>query len=137
MPSASARNAASIVVGARPAEKRLRRRRGDDATGAEEHELVTAVGLVHHVRRDEHGPALAGERVELAPEVSAEHRVEADRRLVEDEQVRVAEERGGERDARALAAREGSHFLAGVRPRPVASIVSPTRAAATPSTRAK
>ena len=44
-------------------------------------------------------PALR-ELVEELPQVAAEQRVEADGRLVEDEQVGTAEERDGERDAR-------------------------------------
>ena len=55
-----------------------------------------------------------GEAVEELPEVAAEHRVEADGRLVEDEQLRVAEQRGRERDARALAAGEARDDAVGV-----------------------
>ena len=46
------------------------------------------------------------ELVEERPEVASQHRVEPDGRLVEHEQLRLAEERRRERDARPLAAGE-------------------------------
>ena len=67
-------------------------------------ELVAVVGLVHHVARDEQRRPVGGERAEHLPEVAAQHRVEADGRLVEHEQLRAADERRRKRDARALTA---------------------------------
>ena len=54
--------------------------------------------------RDEQRRAAVGEAVEELPQVAAQQRIEPDRRLVEDEQVGLAEQRGRERDAGALAA---------------------------------
>ena len=85
------------VAGARA--ELVRRLRGDDASAAHQHELVAALGLVHDVARDEQRRAAVGECVELRPELGAQHRVEADGRLVEDEHLRVAEKRRGEGDA--------------------------------------
>ncbi len=48
----------------------------------------------------------AASAVERLPQLGAQHRVEADRRLVEHEQLRAAEQRARERHARALAARQ-------------------------------
>ena len=52
------------------------------------------------------------EPVEQLPELDAQHGVEADGRLVEHEQFGGAEQRGGERDPAALAARERADELA-------------------------
>ena len=55
-----------------------------------------------------------GEPAERRPEVPAQHRVEADRRLVEDQQLGLAEQRRGKRDPGALAAGETGDDLVGV-----------------------
>ena len=57
-----------------------------------------------------------GEGVERGPQVAAQDRIEPDRRLVQHQEVGIADERARERHARALPAREGPHDLAGVRP---------------------
>jgi hypothetical protein len=53
--------------------------------------------------------------VEQLPEVPAQHGVEADPRLVENEQLRPVEQRRGEGDAGALASREAVDALPGLR----------------------
>ena len=73
---------------------------------AQQQQLVAPVGLVHHVARDEQRRPAVGELVEQLPELAPQHRVEPDRRLVEDEQLGPAEQRRRERDARPLAARQ-------------------------------
>ena len=96
---------------------------------------VAARGLVHDVAGDEQRRAVVGEPAESRPEVAPQHRVEADGRLVEHEQVGPAEQRGRERDACALAAgerarrrcRRGS-------PRPTVSIALATAACGAPRT---
>ena len=64
------------------------------------------IGLVHDVARDEQRRAAPGESMAELPEVAAQDRVEPDRRLVEHEQVGLAEQRSGKRDPCALAAGE-------------------------------
>ena len=82
--------------------------------------------------------AAVGEPVEQVPEVAAKQRVEADGRLVEDEQLRLAEERVGERDPCPLAAREPRDDAAARSPpRATVSISSSTRAGVAPWRRAK
>ena len=57
-------------------------------------------------------PASAS-RWNSCPQVAAQHRVEADGRLVEDEQVGVAEQRDGQAGAGALTAAEPPDHLVG------------------------
>ena len=52
-----------------------------------------------------------GEPVEEVPQIAPQHRVQSDRRLVKNEELRVVEQRGRERDASPLAARERSDDL--------------------------
>ena len=90
-----------------------RREVGDDPAVTEEQQPVAAGRLVHHVARDEQRRAAVGELVEEVPEVAPEHRIEADRRLVEHEHVGLVEQRRGERDAGLLPAREAPDELRG------------------------
>ena len=72
-----------------------------DPPVAHQQQAVAAFGLVHDVARDEQRRARLGERAEALPELEAQHGVEADRWLVEHEQLRPAEQRGRERHPRA------------------------------------
>ena len=90
----------------RASQQFVGRRLRKDAPVADQHELVAAIGLVHHVARDEQRRPGLREPVERVPEIAAQHRVESDGRLVEDEHVGATEQRGRERHARALAAGE-------------------------------
>ena len=97
--SMRARKAASASTAPGLLEQLGGRDVGEDVALAQEHEPVAAGGLVHDVaRHDERVPAF-GEVAEELPQVAAQHRVEADGRLVEDEQAGAADERGGEGDA--------------------------------------
>jgi hypothetical protein len=62
-------------------------------------QAVAPLGLVHVVRRDEHGDAARGERVDLLPEFAPRLRVDARGRLVEQQQLRVVQHAGREREA--------------------------------------
>lgn len=77
---------------------------------------MAALGLVHDMRGDQQGRAASGgEGVEELPEVASEHGVQADRRLVQDEQLGRAEEGDREGDAAAPAAGEVADECVGVR----------------------
>ena len=78
----------------------------DDLAVAHEHELVAAIGLVHDVARDEDRRAVCGEAPEVCPELDSQRGVDADRRLVEEQHVWLVDERAGEREPAAHAARE-------------------------------
>ena len=79
---------------------------GDDLARADEQQVVAPVGLVHHVaRHDDRRPAV-GERPEVAPELDAQQRVDADGGLVEEQHLGAMDQRAGERQAPALAAGE-------------------------------
>ena len=64
--------------------------------------------------RDEHRGAGVGDPVEQRPQVLAEHRVEADGRLVEHQQLGRAEQRDGQAGAAALPAGEVADDLVAV-----------------------
>ena len=103
------------IGGAGGAEQRLGGVVGEHLPVAHEQQPIAAGGLVHDVARDEQGGSGIREPVEQLPELHAQHGVEADRRLVEHEQLRSSEQGGGERDPGALAARERADDAAGVR----------------------
>ena len=70
------------------------------------HAVAEPLGLVHVVRRQQDRPAGALELVDEIPELPARLRIEAGRRLVEKQQVRIADERAREREPLLLSARE-------------------------------
>ena len=80
---------------------------GDHLPGPHEQQLVAAVRLVHDVARHDDRGARVGESPEVAPELDAQERVHADRRLVEEQHRRLVDERAGQRQPPALTAREG------------------------------
>ena len=61
-------------------------------------EPVAALRLVHVMRRDEHRQAVGGELVNFLPKIAARLRVHARRRLVEQEQLRLVNQAGGQRE---------------------------------------
>src|SRR5207249_4414477 len=67
---------------------------------------VAVAGLVHHVARHQQRGAAGGQPVEQGPQVTAEDRVEAYGRLVEHQQARLVQERGGQRHPRPFTAGE-------------------------------
>ena len=69
-------------------------------------DLVTALGLVHVVGRHQHGEAVGGERMDLVPEVAARLGIDAGGRLVEQQQLRVGQRAGAEREPLLPAAGE-------------------------------
>ena len=68
--------------------------------------MVAAVSLVHHVRRDQQRRPVGRQPVERLPELAPQPGVEADRWLVEHEQLWRPEQGDGERCSRPLAAGE-------------------------------
>ena len=94
------------VVDAGPRPQLGRRRLREQPSLTEQKDGVAAVRLVHHVARYEQRHAALGEPVEQLPEIAAQHRIEADRRLVQHQQVGRAEQRRGQRHAGALSAGE-------------------------------
>ena len=67
-------------------------------------DLVAALGLVHVVGGDQHGHALGGELVDLAPELAPRLGVDAGGRLVEQQQLGLGQDAGAERQALLPAA---------------------------------
>ena len=84
-------------------------------------DLVAALGLVHVVRRDQHGHALGGELVDLAPELAPRLGIDAGGRLVEQQQLGLRQDAGAERQPLLPAARQraGQLLLAAVQSEPL------------------
>ena len=93
-----ARNACSMSSVQVLSQQSVRGVVGDQPALAHQQQPVAAGGLVHHVAGDQHRGAGLGEPVEGLPQLDAQHRVEADGGLVEDQQRRFAEQRDGQRD---------------------------------------
>jgi hypothetical protein len=83
-----------------PADLRLERGRralGDDpAVGDDPDAVGELVGLLEVLGGEENGRAVAVERLDLAPDRLPAHRIEAGRRLVEEQHARLVDERRGE-----------------------------------------
>ena len=59
---------------------------------------MAALGFVHVMRGDEKGEPLGGELMDLFPKIAPRLRIDARGRLVEQEQLRLVNEAGGERE---------------------------------------
>ena len=60
-------------------------------------DLVTALGLVHVMRRHQHREALGCKRVDFVPEFAPRLRIDPGRRLVEQQQLRTGQRAGAKR----------------------------------------
>ena len=112
--------------------QRRRRALGDDlAAGDDPDPVGELVGLLEVLGGEEDGRALAVERRDLLPDRLAADRVEAGGRLVEEQHLRLVDERRGEVEAPAHAARVGADAaVGGLRSSPTRSIsASPRRSA--------
>ena len=89
------------------AAERPRRPLGDDPAAGDDRDAVgELLGLVHVVRREEDGLAERAQPVDHVPGGAARRRVEARRRLVEEDQLRVADQRERDVEPPPLPARE-------------------------------
>lgn len=83
---------------------------GEEAAASHEADYAGLAGLLDVVGRDDDGrAAVLGDVHQVVPDALAQHRVHADGRLVQDEELGVGEERGREGDAPLLAARQVLH----------------------------
>ena len=88
---------AQTVALAGGAQQRVERALVDHATGAHDRDAVAQLlDLAHQVRGQQHGHALVGEPAHEHPHVAHAGRVEPGRRLVEQQQARRAQQRGGD-----------------------------------------
>src|SRR6476469_6187034 len=80
---------------------------GDDPPGLDDRDpIAQRLRLVEVVRRQQDGLAQVLQRADRAPGVAPRRRVEAGRRLVEEDQLGVADQREGQVEPALLAARE-------------------------------
>src|SRR5262245_3882662 len=95
----------------------LRRATRDDLPIVHGGKPVEAAGLVHIGRRDNHahGRTPGSDRIDQLPELPARERIDAGRRLVENEEVRIVHQRAAEADFLLHAARELAAWPAGKR----------------------
>ena len=90
-----------------------RRAVGDDLPVEDEGEAVALLGLVHVVRGDQHRHAALGDDlVDEVPEQPAPARIDAAGGFVEEQQLGLVQQRGGQRDPLPLARREPGGELA-------------------------
>src|ERR671925_1034775 len=101
------------MVRAKRLHQLTRRAEGDDATVVDDRDAIAqALRFLHIVRRQHNrSPTLPQVANEL-PKLAARLRIEAGRRLVEKQQLRVADQRASERKSLLLSTREGSHASA-------------------------
>ena len=112
----SVRSASSAVAlrpredfddGARQAlAQRLRRVHHEQPSVREQRDARATLGLVEVGRRHDDGDALGEELGQQLPELAARHRVDAGRRLVEQDDLRLVDERARERELLLHAARQ-------------------------------
>src|SRR2546427_7087941 len=103
---------------------------GDDLAVIHDRDAIAeALGFLHIVRREQHRPAVRTEAADDFPQLPARLRIQAGRRLIEEQQLGFADERARDGEALLLTARErhdarlalflqldeGEHFIDGVR----------------------
>ena len=76
-----------------------RRALGQHAAGIHDRDAVAVFGFLHEMRGDDHGHALLGQRGDPPPEFAAGQRIGAAGRLVEKQNLRLVQQRGGHRQA--------------------------------------
>ncbi|ELS56589.1 putative Nodulation ABC transporter NodI [Streptomyces viridochromogenes Tue57] len=87
---------------------------GEQLTASDDDQVIGGEGhLAHEVGGDEHGPSLGRQRLHQVPHPEDALGVEAVDRLVEQQHLRVAEQRGGDAEALAHAEREALGALPG------------------------
>src|SRR5690348_11568091 len=91
------------VLAQQPPRRTLR----DDAAVIEYHDLIAQqLGFFHVVGREDDGLALRLDRLHQLPEVAPRLRIEAGRRLIEEQHIGIVDERDGEQQALLLPAGE-------------------------------
>ena len=108
-PSRTARPVGRRDRDERARHARLQRRRRvavQHAAAVQQSQAVAALGLVEIGGRDQDGHALVAQAIEDAPEIAARHRIDAGRRLVEQQDLRRVNQRAGEAELLLHAARE-------------------------------
>src|SRR2546423_787845 len=104
--------AVADLGGRRGADQVGRRADRDDLAASENRDAIgQALGLVEVVRRENDRLAEAAKRAQGLPGLAARVRVEAGRRLVEEDQLGVADEREAEVEAAALPTRKAANYL--------------------------
>ena len=97
-------------------------------------DLVAALRLVHVMGGDQHGQPVGRQRMDLVPEIAPRFWVDAGGRLVQQQQLRIGQRAGAEREALLPAAGEfaGELLLAAVEAEPLDHVARRARASRTP-----
>src|SRR5258708_3540026 len=82
---------------------------GKNTAGAQQSQPLAPLGLIHDVARDDDGGAAGGKLAELLPDLGAQLRVDAHRRLVQDQQPWLVDDGAGQRAPRPHTATERGH----------------------------
>ena len=104
----------TISVGGPPCvvEQLVHRADREQLAGVDDGDAIAeALGFFHVVGRVDDGAALAVQRFDVLEDLVARLRIDADRGLVEQQQVRLVHERGGEVEAPLHAARIGADAI--------------------------
>src|SRR2546427_12949888 len=83
-----------------------RPKRNDLAVIHDRDAVAQALGFLHVVGREQHGPAVRAEPADDFPQLPSRLRIQAGRRLIEEQQLGFADERARDGEALLLAARE-------------------------------
>src|SRR5687768_14956046 len=93
------------MVGAERLHQHARRAEGDGAAMIDDGDAIAqTLGLLHVMSRENDGASAGAKDADELPELSARLRIEARRRLVEKQKLRIADERAGERETLLLSA---------------------------------
>lgn len=84
---------------------------GEHPAVAHQHQLIAASRLVHHMAGDQQGRPARRQLVEQRPQRAPQHGVQADGGLVEHQQIRVGDQRAGQRHPRQLTTGEPARQL--------------------------
>ena len=91
----------------RRGDQLARRVEGDDLAVLDDGDAVAEpLGFVHVVRREQHGPAGLAKAADDVPQLPARLRIEAGRRLVEKQKLRIADQCAGDGQPLLLSAGE-------------------------------
>jgi hypothetical protein len=98
-----------------PLLHRIRAAGGDHPSGIDDAQAVAILGLLHEMRRHQHRDAALGQAADTRPEFASHERIDARRRLVEEQDLRFVQQRASQRQPLLEAERQRPRFQVGDR----------------------